>query len=249
MLVMKMSRLLLVLLFAVPLAADPIGDVRAALGRFPARETVRAAYELQRSVKNEGKFGNDNYTGKAAVDLEATGTGYQIAVGRPVLEQIDRERSAHDDNPKLPTPTANALREINALGAADALDLAPVILRLVDDAKLLSDSAGTWAGKPARVLVLRAADRLDDDDAGKVKVAENKVTLWLDSENVPQAVEHIFAAKFSFLFLKGESRQKTSWHLARAADRLVRARYEYTQTTSGMGQKGLESVVATVRVH
>jgi hypothetical protein len=249
MLVMKMSRLLLVLLFAVPLAADPIGDVRAALGRFPARENVRAAYELQRTVKNEGKFGNDNYIGKAGVEIEATAAGYQIVVGHPVLDQVVRERQAHDANPKLPTPTANALHEINALGTADVLDLGPVILRLLDGAKLVSEAAGTWAGKPARVLVLRAADRLDDDDAGKVKVAENKVTLWLDSENVPQAVEHMFAAKFSFLFLKGESRQKTSWHVTRAADRLVRARYEYTQTTSGMGQKGLESVVATVRVH
>ena len=126
---------------------------------------------------------------------------------------------------------------------------AAVDLRLIDGAKLLTDAAGTWQGKPARILILRAADRLDDDDAGKVKVAENKVTLWLDSENIPVAVEHLFGAKFSFLFLKGETKQKKSWHLARAADRLVRARYEYTQNSSGMGQKGHEVTVATVRVH
>ncbi|HYC93712.1 MAG TPA: hypothetical protein VEO54_31190 [Thermoanaerobaculia bacterium] len=239
----------LVLLAATSLSADPIGDVRAALGRFSARDTVRATYELQRTVKNEGKFGNDNFSGKIAVDLEAGSGGYHIVVGRPLLDQIAREREARDRNPKLNTPVASALREINAVEAADALDFAPAIVRLIDGAKLVSDAAGTWAGKPARVLILRAADRIDPDDAGKMKVAENKVTLWLDSENVPLAVEHLFGAKFSFLFLKGEVSEKKSWHLARAADRLVRARYEFTQNSSGMGQKGNESVVATVRVH
>jgi hypothetical protein len=246
---MNVTRLLPVLLVATSLAADPIGDVRSALGRFTARDTVRATYELQHTVKNEGKFGNDNFSGKIAVDLEAGSGGYHIVVGRPLLDQIAREREARDRNPKLNTPVASALREINAVEAADALDFAPSIVRLIDGAKLVSDAAGTWAGKPARVLILRAADRIDPDDAGKMKVAENKVTLWLDSENVPLAVEHLFGAKFSFLFLKGEVKEKKSWHLTRAADRLVRARYEFTQNSSGMGQKGNESVVATVRVH
>jgi hypothetical protein len=246
---MNVTRLLIVLLFATSLSADPLGDVRSALGRFPGHDTVRATYELQRSVKNEGKFGNDNFSGKIAVDLEASSAGYHIVVGRPLLELIDREQQARNRNPKLNTPTANALREINAVEAADALDFAPAVLRLLDGAKVVTDASGTWQGKPARVLVLRAADRLDPDDASKVKVAENKVTLWLDTENVPLAVEHLFNAKFSFLFLKGEMKEKKSWHLARAADRLVRARFESTQNSSGMGQKGNETVVATVRVH
>jgi hypothetical protein len=246
---MNVTRLLPILLFATSLAADPVGDVRTALGRFPARESVRATYELQQSVKNEGKFGNDNFSGRIAVDLEASAAGYHIVVGRTLLDQIEREQQARDRNPKLSTPTTSALREINAVEASDALDFAPSLLRMIDGAKIVSDASGTWAGKPARVLILRPADRLDPEDAGKVKVAENKLTLWLDAENVPLAVEHIVNAKFSFLFLKGEMKEKKSWHLARAADRLVRARFESTQNSSGMGQKGNESVVATVRVH
>ena len=247
---MNVTRLLpLVLLLATPLTADPLGDVRAALGRFPAQQSVRATYELQQSVKNEGKFGNANFSGKIAVDLEAGASGYHIVVGRPLLDQIGRELEARTRNPKLETPVTSALREINAVEAADALDFAPSLLRMLEGARLVSDAAGTWAGKPARVLILRAADRIDPDDAGKMKVAENKVTLWLDAENVPLAVEHMFGAKFSFLFLKGELKEKKSWHLSRAADRLVRARFEFTQNSSGMGQKGNETVVATVRVH
>lgn len=246
---MNVTRILPILFLATSLSADPLATVRTALGRFPAQQSARATYELQRSVKNEGKFGNDNFSGKIAVDLEASSGGYHIVVGRPLLDQIGREQEARNRNPKLNTPTTSALRQINAVEAADALDFAPSLLRMIEGAKLVSDAAGTWAGKPARVLVLRGADRLDPDDASKVKMSENRLTLWLDAENVPLAVEHVTNAKFSFLFLKGEMKEKKSWHLSRAADRLVRARFESTQNSSGMGQKGNETVVATVRVH
>lgn len=247
---MNVTRSLLVLLVsALPLAADPVGDVRAALDRLNGRDPIRATYELQRTVNNEGKLDNDKSSGKAAVEVEGNPSGYHIVVPRPVLDQVEREQLARDRNPKLTTPTANALRQIDAVETADVLDCAPRIARLIDGAKVVSDAAGTWQGKPVRVLVLRAADRLDSEDAGKVKVAENKITLWLDAEQVPLAVEHMFSAKFSFLVFKGEMRQKKSWHLSRAGNRLIRSRFESTQTTSGMGQKGLETVVATARVH
>lgn len=246
---MNVTRCLLVLLFSLPLAADPVGDVRAALERLNGRDAIRATYDLQRSVNNEGKLDNDKSSGKVTVEVEANPSGYQIVVPRPILEQIEREQLAHDRNPKLPTSTANALREIDAVETSEVLDCAPRIIRLIDGAKVLSDGSGTWQGKPARVLVLRAADRIDAEDASRVKVAENKVTLWLDPENVPVAVEHMFSAKFSFLVFKGEMKQKKSWHLSRAGNRLIRSRFEYTQTSSGMGQKGLETVVATARLH
>lgn len=247
---MNVTRSLLVLLVsALPLAADPVGDVRAALERLNGRDPIRVTYELQRSVNNEGKLDNDKSNGKAAVEVEGNPSGYQIVVPRPVLDQVEREQLARDRNPKLPTPTANALRQIDAVETADVLDCAPRLLRLIDGAKVVSDAAGTWQGKPVRVLVLRGADRLDAEEAGRVKVAENKITLWLDAEQVPLAAEHMFSAKFSFLVFKGEMKQKKSWHLSRAGNRLIRARFESTQTTSGMGQKGLETVVATARVH
>lgn len=249
MFVMTPTRLLPILLVALPLSGDPLADVRAAVGRLEAREPIRATYELQRTVHNEGKLDNDKFTGKVTVEVEGNASGYHLVIPRPLLDQIEREQMARDRNPKLNTPTANALREIDPVETADVIDFAPRLLRLIDGAKLLSDGPGTWGGKPVRVMVLRAADRLDAEDAGRVKVAENKVTLWLDPENVPLAVEQLFSAKFSFLVFKGETKQKKSWHLSRAGSRLIRSRFELTQTSLGMGQKGQESVVATVRVH
>jgi hypothetical protein len=246
---MTQARFPLLLLLALPLAADPIGDVRTALGKLPAREPVRATLELQQSFVSEGKFDNDKFAGKVAVELEADANGFHIVVPRTLLTQLDREQISKSRDPKLKTPTVSALNEIDPADTVDALDFAPTLLRLLEGGKLMSDAAGTWAGKPARVLVVRLADRMDPEDAKRVKISDNKLTLWLGADLVPLAAEHIFNAKLSILVFKGEMKQKKSWHLARAADRLIRARYESSQTSSGMGQKGNESVVATVRVH
>ncbi|MFP5245614.1 MAG: hypothetical protein ACLGH0_02885 [Thermoanaerobaculia bacterium] len=246
----NLTRALLLLLAALPLAADPLADVRTALGTLTGREPVRATYELQRNVANEGKLDNDKFGGKVSVELEADASGFRLVYPRPLLEQLEREQQAKArSTKKVETPTVVALQEIDPVGTADALDFAPVLLRKLEGAKLLSDVQGTWAGKPARVLVLRAADRIDEEDKGRVKVLENKITLWLGTDMVPLAAEHLANMKFSVLIFKGELKQKESWHFARVADRLVRARYESTQNSSGMGQKGSEAVVATVRVH
>jgi hypothetical protein len=244
-----MIRAALLLLIALPLSADPLGDVRVAVGKLTAREPIKATYEYQRSVANEGKFGDDKFSGKATVELEGTSNGYHIVFPRTLLEQVEREKVGKVKNPSQQTPTANALREIEPVETADAIDFAPTLLRLLDGSKLVSDGQGTWQGKPARVMVVRVPDRLDKDDAKRMKIGENKLTMWLGTDLVPLAAEHVFNAKISILILKAELKEKKSWHLARVADRLVRTRYEATQNSSGMGQKGNEVVVATLRVH
>jgi hypothetical protein len=243
-----MRRLLIVLLIALPLHADTLTDIRTALGRLTATSPIRATFELQRNETDEGKFANEKVNGKAAVDVEADGSAFKLVVPRPLLEQISSELDARAKNPDASTPTERALDEISTLMAAEAVDGAPSLLRLMDDAKVVSDAAGTWGGKPARIVILKVADKIGKTP-GKVTISENKLTLWLGTDLVPLAAEHIRNAKFSFLILKSEQKTKRSWHYARSGDRLVRARYELTQTTSGMGQKGTDLTVATVKVH
>src|SRR5687767_8180568 len=119
---MTFARLAPLVLAAVPLFADPIGEVRAALGKLPAREPVRATLELQQSVVSEGKFDNDKFAGKVAVELEGNATGFHIIVPRPLLDQLDRERNAQVRDPKQKTATVSALNEIVPAATVDALD-------------------------------------------------------------------------------------------------------------------------------
>ena len=243
-----MLRALAFLTIALPLAADTIGDVRVALRRLGAREPIRATYDVQRAVANEGKFANDKSSGSVSVELEGDANGFRVVFPRTLLDQVEREQDAESRDPKHKMPTVGAVKEIDPVETSQALDFAPVLLRLLEGAKVVSDTGGTWAGKPVRVMVFRLADE-PHDGPGKVTVLENRLTLWLGSDLVPVAAEHVAAGKFSLLVLKGESRQKESWHLSRVADRLVPHRHEFNRTSSGLGQKGNESVVATVRVH
>jgi len=243
-----MRRFLIVLLAALPLHADALSDVRGALTRLTATTPIRATFEMQRGETDEGKFSNDKYSGKASVDVEADAASFRLVIPRPMLEQVAKELDARSKNPDLSTPTERALNQISSVLAAESVDAAPPLLRLMEDAKVVSDTTGTWAGKPARVVVLRLSDKLGKMP-GKVTIAENKLTLWLGTDHVPLAAEHIRNGKFSILIIRSEMKSKRSWHFARSGDRLVRARYEGTETTSGMGQKGTDSTVATLRVH
>ncbi len=243
-----MRRLMILLFVAVPLHADALADVRGALSRLVATTPIRATFELQRNEIDEGKFANNKSGGKAAIELEAEGQSFKLVIPKSMLDQVGRELDARARNPDLPTPTERALDDISTVVAAESIDGAPSLLRMLDEAKVVSDAAGTWAGKPARVLVLRLADRIPKTP-GKVTMQENKLTLWLGSDHVPLAAEHIRQLKFSFLILKSEQKSKRSWHFARSGDRLLRARYESNETTSGMGQKGNDVVVATLKVH
>jgi hypothetical protein len=249
---MNVTRLSLFFLFALPLApslaADNAAEVRAALGKLTGQDPIRATYELQRAVANEGKFNDDNFTGKVSVELEGDANGYRIAFARPVLDQIERELQAEARDPKKTMPMASALDEIRPVDTANAIDFAPVLLRMLEGAKVVGDAQGTWAGKPAHVMVFRLLDE-PHKGPGKITVAENKLTLWLGADHVPLAAEHLFSAKFSILLIKGETKRKHSWHFARVGDRLVRARHEGSDSGSGLGQKGSESVLATVKVH
>jgi hypothetical protein len=245
---MPIARLVLALTLATTLSADPVSDVRAALGRLTARDPIRATYEYQRSVDSGGRFGSEKFSGKAIVELEGDANGFRTAFGRALLEQLEQEQSAKRRDPKLKTPTVNTLREVNAVETAQALDFAPVLTRMLQGAKVTSDAAGTWQGRPARVLVLRLVDE-KADGIGKVTVLDNKLTLWLGADLVPQAAEHVEMMRFSIFIIKGEAKQKKSWHFARVGDRLVQVRHDATQNASGLGQKQNETVVALLRVH
>lgn len=241
------TRLSLILLLAAPAFADAITDLRTALRGLTAREPIRCSYEVQRTEANEGKFDNDKFTGKLTLDLEADAQGVRISLPKTLLDQVGREQDAESRNPKENMPTVTALNELQPVEAAQAMDFAPVLIRMLEGAKVVSDGPGTWGGKPVRVMIFRLADE-PHDGPGKVTIAENKLTLWLGPDLVPLAAEHLASGKFSFLVFRGESKQKQSWHLTRVADRLVTGRREFSRSSSGMGQKGSESVVAVVRV-
>ena len=169
---MHSVRAALLLLFAVRVSADPIADVRAALARLTAREAVVRHLRVAEVDRERGEARQREVRGKGDRRAGSRRRGFRIIVPQALLAQIDREREAKIRDPKLNTPTVSALSEIDATKTSDAVDFAPVLLRMLDGAKLVSDAVSTFQGKPARALVLRLVDRLDPDDAGRVKISD-----------------------------------------------------------------------------
>lgn len=241
--------LLLTFAVAIPLAADPLTDIKATLGKLTAREPIRATYEVQRSVVSEGKFDNDKVNGKAVVELEGTGGEFRVIIPKPLLDQIAREQEASALDVEKATPTVGALSQLDPVDTSTAIDFAPTLLHMLHGAKVISDSQSTFQGKPTRALVLRLQDRIEKEESGRFKILENRLTLWVGPDLIPVGAEHLFQGKVSVLLLKFETKQKKSWYFAQIADRLVRTRHESSQNNSGMGQKANEVMVATLRVH
>jgi hypothetical protein len=246
---MNAFRLVLALFLALPLAADPLGDVRAALAKLTGREPIRATYEVQRAVVSEGKFDNDKVNGKAVVEVEGGGGDFRLVISRPLLEQIGREQEARALDPEKSTPTVGALSQLDPVETSNSIDFAPTLLRMLIGAKVVSESQSTFQGKPARAIILRLADRIEKSDKDRLKITENRMTLWVGPDLVPVGAEHLFNARVSVFLLKFDTKQKKSWYFSQVGDRLVRLRHESTENSSGMGQKANESMVATVKVH
>lgn len=243
-----MRRTAILLLLALPAAADTLTDTRSALSRLGAQETIRATYEIRRNAANEGRFSNDKFNASVAVEIESDRSGLRVAFSRSLLEQAEKEQLARLRNSKTTTPVLSSLSEIEPVGTAAVVDFAPNLLRMIEGARTMEDRGGTFAGRPAHILILRLADP-PEQGFGKRTYSENKLTLWLDDARLPLGAELNRTARFSFLVIRFQSVVKRSWHFATVGDRLVATRYEAHETGNGMGQKVNETVLETVSVH
>lgn len=237
-------------LFAVPLHADTLTDIRAAVAQLHATKPIHVSLEVQRSRKNEGRFANSQFTGSATLDAIEDDSGLHITFPRALLQRADLESRAHNSDPRKPTPTRNAFDETQATDVADAVDFAQPFLRLIETAVKLSESPGMRDGRPVRILVLKLTRKLVPEATSifSVKFTEDQMTVWLGDDNIPVAAERIQRGTAGFMFIKGSMMNRSSWSFARYADRLVVIRSDISYVGSGFGQKGEGRNVQVVTV-
>src|SRR3954453_19057082 len=112
--------------------ADTVGDMRAALARLGGRAPIAATYEVQRSGKSEGRFINDNFTGKVSIEIESDAAAFRLVFAQTLLKTIDDEQAVSLRDPKKDTPMLNALWEVSPISASQALNFAPALVRMID---------------------------------------------------------------------------------------------------------------------
>ena len=76
--------------------------------------------------------------------MEGGPAGFQLIFPQALLDRVEQEQQVELRNRKAKAQTARALEAINPLETSEVIDFAPVLLRLIDGARVLSDAAGTW---------------------------------------------------------------------------------------------------------
>ncbi|HZF13691.1 MAG TPA: hypothetical protein VFE33_33275 [Thermoanaerobaculia bacterium] len=248
------SALLLLLLLAtgaVPAAAapaDPLAELRAALGRLDGHEPIRAAVEVQlfTQTKEDGKPHPEQ--GKGTIRVEDGPEGLRVSYPRAALERMAEEERAHRADPEKTTPTAAVLREVNANELAEVLSFAGPLATRLAHATVIDEHADGTAGRPARLLVLKVSPTLSQAERKHVKESAATLKVWLGPDGVPFAAESVVKVKAGFLLLTFSTETKERWDLARVGNRLVVTRRHQETSGAGLGQEFERRVTEVVSV-
>ena len=118
------------------------------------------------------------------------------------------------------------------------VDPASELRRLLEGATLVSDRVEPFEGRSLRTVVFKPVPDVDDEDRKALKKYEEVVTLRLDGDGVPLAMERSLDLKFSKLLISFTLSQRESRRFARAAGRLVTVTATEESNGSGLGQSG-----------
>jgi len=216
----------LLLLFPRLLLADALADVRAGLDRLSPSASVRVRVEISRSETEKEKPKGPLKKGEAVVEHGPSGL------------------SVHVEPEWLPKPGTKAERKkqeestvrLDAGEALKLVDPGTEIRQLLDGATLVSDRSEAFEGKPLRTVVLHPVPDVDEEDRKALKRYEDVVTLRLDADGVPVALDRTLDIKISKLLISFTVSHRESRRFARHAGRLVTSSATEETGGSGLGQ-------------
>jgi hypothetical protein len=229
--------LLLGLLGALPLAADPLADLRANLGKLQADSPLKARIDLKVIQTSKEDDATRQTATDASVNAEAGPQGLRLSWPAQALAEARKAARLRAANPEAPKQDGG----IAALGAEDAANLlsyAEPLSLLLDGAKLLGDKTDVRAGKPARLLVVEPRERLSASQRKMLKSREESVRLWLDPEGYPVAMERAIELNFSKFLISFAVSNRESRAFARVGGRLVVTSESTEGSGAGFGQSG-----------
>lgn len=218
-----------------PARADALADLRAALDRAPAGETVRVRVAIARTESEKEKPKGERK-------------------GEAVVEHGPSGLSIHLDPAFLPKPGSKAERKAREektvrLEPGDALELVDPgaeLRQLLDGATVVSDRPEAFEGRTARTIVFRVVPDLDDEARKAIKRYDDVVTLRLDADGLPFALERTLDLKAKKLLISFTVSMRESRRFTRVAGRLVTASAREESHSSGLGQESASTTRWTV---
>jgi hypothetical protein len=240
------KRLLLFLTLPTIAYADGLSDVRAALLKMQSDQLVRARVEIK--TKRSGGENNKQKQSDSAstVMVESGPEGLKLIWSPDQVKQSRKAAWEETANPDAPRSDIATLRALEAGAALNLMDAADPLRRSLDKAAVREDKRENYKGKPARVLVFHIELGLDEEERKALKSSEAYLKLWVDSDNVPMAMERDVQAKFSKFLIGYRLHEHDNREYQRAGGKLIVLRA--TRDSSGSGLGHTDEVHSTTNV-
>lgn len=238
----------LVFCLCLPLSADGLSDLRAALQKLHGAEPVKASleYDFWRQTTEDKKPVVSQ--GKATAQVEDGAQGLRITWAHPLLQQAAQESKAQLQQPDQATPTRTALRGVDVVDVAEDLNHAEALLRDLDQAQLQEEKAETWQGHPARLLVLKLSPRIPANQKKYLKELKVDAKVWVGTDGLPLAYASAVSFKGSRFFISFEGANSQERQFTHIGGRLVVTRTTSEDRSAGMGMNTLNKKVTTLTI-
>ena len=235
---------ILILLAALPLRADALGDLNAALGRLRGGETTQVSFEYQfwREIKEDGKPMVTQ--GVATARVEDGPQGLRMAWDRATLNQAEAELALEHRDPAKTAPITQILRNLTPLDVAEHMHGAEVLTRTLVGAKLLETRSEPYLGRPATLLKLQLEPVMHPNIRKSIKEVKAFASIWVGADGTPMAYKAEVNYRGSRFLISYHGTQKEEYHYQHKGGRLLVNWSQYEERTSGFGQS-----VATKKVY
>ena len=236
---MRKLMALLFLAIALDTSADTLSDVKSAVRRLTATQPVRATFTTEADVKAAGRFANDNSRRKAAVEVAHDQAGVTISISSAMLDRAQKQGQ-------------DLIGSIRTIPIVEALDFRRPMLELLEYATLIEEKPSVFAGRPARLLILKLSPPPKKESntirIGSVK-SEERMSLWVGEDAVPLGAERSEKSSAGIMMFRASGTSRTKYVFGRTADRLILAREESEDSGSALGQNVQRSGVQTLTLH
>lgn len=218
---------LLALTVALPARAVSLDEVRRGLAELRGAAPITARVVAVDSRSDGKEKGESRGTSIAEDD----GTHIRLIHEKKGLRRRDEKNRGADHT-------------VGAAEAAELLNFAPELTRILDQATLKRVSQTSLDGKPATLFEIVPL-RVKDEDGDKwIKNYSDTLLLWTDASGFPLAARRTKQLKARIVVVGFEMRQKDDLHFVRANDRLVVTKRTTESSGAGLGQN--ESGIKTI---
>lgn len=237
-----------IFLLALPLGANGLDDLKAALLKLQGVEPVRVTLEhtFWRQTTEDKKPVITQ--GKSNAQVEDSPAGLRITWTRPQIQQAVQEMKAQVQQPEKTTPTRTALRGVDVLDVAEYLNHAEALLRDIEQAQVVEEKAEAWQGHPARMLLLKISPKLPEAQKKYLKELKVDAKVWVGADGLPLAYASSVAYKGSRFFISFEGARSEELQFAHAGNRLIVVKATSEDRNSGMGNSTQNKKVTTLAV-